>query len=228
MSNYIKLTEQVALKMPTAWGDRVIRVQSIQAILTNNAYIPNGWTILGLTQTQFDADIAAFTEAAVAVKNKAPEAVALRNAAFKVLKQDLSYIMSMVQSIANANPGQAAGIIEACGFFVIPKHGRPARQNAAFNTQIPGTVMLTADGAGPHEWQMSKDMVDISSLPATKTSKTIVEELNPGDVRYFRNKKFNTKARTYNWSPWIKLMVDPGGVHKGSSGTTGAAGSLAA
>jgi hypothetical protein len=228
MSNYIKLTEQVVLKMPTTWGDRLMRVQSIQAILTNNTYIPNGWTILGLTQTQFDVDVATFIAAVTAVKDKTFEGVTLRNAAFKTLKQDLGYIMSMVQSIADANPAIATVVIEACGFFVKPTHGRPARQNAAFNTQIPGTIMLTADGAGPHEWQMSKDMVDITTMPPTTTSKTIVEELNPGDVLYFRNKKFDTKARTYNWSSWQRLMVGPGGVHKGSSGTTGSAGNLTA
>ena len=40
------------------------------------------------------------------------------------------------------------------------------------NTEVLGTVLLTADKAGHYEWEMSKDMVTIVNLPTTTTSLT--------------------------------------------------------
>lgn len=45
-----------------------------------------------------------------------------------------------------------------------------ALRSASYNTQIPGTVILTSDTPGPHEWKMRKDMVTITNLPATTYS----------------------------------------------------------
>ena len=219
---------QPALKMPTTWGDRLLRVQNIQSKLINNSYIPTGWSSYGLTQAQFDLDIATFIDAEVNVKAKMPGAVGLRNAAFKKLMEDLRCIRAMVQGAAYANPEIDTAIIASCGFFVIPKHGRPFRRNAAFNTQVSGNVVMTADGGGAHEWEMSLDMINNTRLPATTTSKTIITELMPGTVYYFRTKKFDTKRIIYNWSPWIRLMVGSGGRNLSGRGTVSSAGSIAA
>jgi hypothetical protein len=47
-----------------------------------------------------------------------------------------------------------------------------------------------------------------------------------GDVWYCRNKKVNTKKSTYNWSPWVKLIVSPGGRIVGGGTLPGHAGGL--
>jgi hypothetical protein len=73
---------------------------------------------------------------------------------------------------------------------------------------------------------MSKDTVSITNLPATTTSHTHVQNLIPGDIWYFRNHKVNTKKATYNWSPWVKLMIGPGGRTIGGGNLPGHAGSL--
>ncbi len=226
--NPSNMPAQPALKMPIRWGDRLLRVQSIQTKISSSIYIPAGWTIFGLTQTQLDADIAAFVAAENAVKAKTTGAVGLRNAAFAKVHDDLRYIMCMVKGIAFANENIATTIIESCGYFVKPKHGRPFRQNAAFNTVIPGKVILTGDGGGPHEWEKSLDMITITHLPPTTISKAIITDVVPGTVYYFRTKKFDTKRKTYNWSPWIILAVGFGGRTLGGGGTASSAGSIAA
>ncbi|MHB8261515.1 MAG: hypothetical protein ACYDEC_14720 [Bacteroidia bacterium] len=160
------------------------------------------------------------------VKNRVTGAVGLRNAAWATLKADLQLILAMVQSKANANESIATAIIESVGFFVKTTKGKIKQQNDALNTEVLGTVLLTSDTPGHHEWEMSKDMVTIITLPSTSTSKTYVHNLNAGDILYFRNHKVNTKKTTYNWSPWVKLMVSMGGKTAGGGSTPGHAGSL--
>jgi hypothetical protein len=220
------LTEKAVIKMPSKWGDRVLRVQNIETKLTTNTYFATGWTAGTLTQTQFNADVTTFLTEAANAEAHIAGAVGLRNAAFKTVKQDLSYVLSMVQTKADASSSIAVTIIESAGLFVYVRHGGQKRVNAAYNTQIPGKVIMTADGGGQTEWEMSKDMVAITNLPSTSTSKTSVSGLNPGDVWYFRSKKVDTKKKTYNWSPWFLLKIGPGGRNLGGGGTHSTAGTL--
>ena len=225
MSNSkIKITK-AATKMPTTVGDQIIRVEDIDGKLTGNTYIPDGWTVGTLTQAQYKIDVKAFTDAETDVKARVAGAVAKREAAFFTLKQDVEQMRGMVQGIANTMPTIAATIIESAGYFVSGKGGGQKRQNAAFNTEIPGTILVTADGEAHHDWQMSKDMINIIGLPSTSTSKTTVPNLNQGDTWYFRSKKVNTQKKTYNWCGWIPIVVGAGGKNIGG-GTHTNAGSL--
>jgi hypothetical protein len=219
-------TEKAVLKMPSKWGDRVVRAQTIQTKLTNNVNFPTGWIAGTLTQAQFNADVLAFTNEETAVEAHVSGAVGLRNAAYKTLKQDLSYVMIMVQAKADVNPNIAVTIIENAGFFVSVRHGGQKRKNEAYNTQIPGKVIVTADGGGQHEWEMSKDMVGITKLPGTSTSITSVSGLTYGDTWYFRSKKVDTKKKTYNWSPWFLLKIGSGGRNLGGDTSSSTAGNL--
>lgn len=225
MSNTIQ-TEKAVLKMPSKWGDRVLRVQDIDGKLTGNTYFPGIWNAGGLTQTQFHADVTAFTNAETAVNARTPGAVGLRNAAYKTLKEDLDAVKAMVQAKANANPTIAVTIIESAGFFVKIRTTGQKRINAAYNTQIPGTVIITADGGGHTQWEMSKDMVTITILPPTNGSKTTVSGLTVSDVWYFRSKKVDSKKKTYNWSPWFMLKIGSGGRNLGGGGSHSTAGTL--
>ena len=226
MSNSkIKITK-AATKMPTTIGDQIIRVGDIDGKLTGNTYIPDGWTAGTLTQAQYKIDVKAFTDAETDVKARVAGSVAKREAAFFTLKQGVELIRGMVQGIANTMPTLAATIIESAGYFVKGKGGKQKRQNGAFNTEIPGTVLLTGDGEAHHDWQMSKDMVNIINLPSTSTSQTTVPNLTLGDLWYFRNKKVDTQKKTYNWCGWIPIVVGAGGKNIGGSGTHTSAGSM--
>ena len=214
------------IKMPGKIGDKIIRLQEIVSKLTNNTYFLTGWTAGTLTQTQFALDVAAFITQVTNVKNHVAGAVGLRNAAYNSVKADLQLILAMVQSKANANPNLAAAIIGSVGFFVKGSGSKQKKQNAAYNTEIVGTVTLTADGGKHHEWEMSKDMVTIINLPATTTAQTQVTGLKPGDVWYFRNRKVNSKKDTYNWCAWIMLVIGAGGKNLGGGTTSTTAGNM--
>jgi hypothetical protein len=226
MSTIITKLLIAVIKMQTKIGDRVVRLQEMISKLTNNTYFSTGWVAGTLTQAQFGLDVTAYTTAVTNVKNHVAGAVGARNTAWTTIKADLQLILAMVQSKAYANESNAAAIIGSVGFFVREYKNRAKQQNDAINTEVLGTVLLTADTAGHHEWQMSKDQITIITLPSTDTSKTYVTDLNQGDVWYFRNKKVNTKKSTYNWSPWVKLIVGPGGRIVGGGTLPGHAGGL--
>lgn len=212
--------------MPSKWADRVLRVQDIKAKLTTNTYFPTGWTQGTLTQTQFDADVLAFVNEANDAESHIAGAVGLRDDAFDTLKGDLELVIAMVQAKAKANPGIAKTIIESAGLFVRATGGGQKRKNEAYNTQIPGKVIITADGGGQTEWEMSKDMVTTINLPSTDTSITSVSGLTYGDTWYFRSKKVDTKKKTYNWGPWILLKINAGGRNLGGTNISATAGNL--
>lgn len=217
---------RAALKMPAKIGDKIIRVQEVQSKMTGNTYFPTGWIAGTVTQGQFNTDVAALVTAETNVKNKVPGAVPKRDAAFLVVKSDLAAIMAMVQLKVNSDPANGATIIEACGFFVKGTRGGQKRQNAAFNTEILGTVLLTAEGTGYHEWQMSKDKVTIVKHWVTSMAHTKEPGFVTGEVWYFRMKKVDTKKKTYNWCEWIQLIIGPRGRAVGSGKTHGSAGTL--
>jgi hypothetical protein len=219
-------TGKGVVKMPSIWGDRVLRVEGIQGKLTNNTYFPTGWTTGTLTQSQFDTDVTAFVNYATDAENHIAGAVGLRNDAFDTIKGDLDLVVAMVQAKAKTNPGITVTVIESAGLFVRTKGGNSKRKNEAYNTEIPGTVIITADGGGHTQWEMSKDMVTSTNLPSTNTSKTSVTGLTPGDVWYFRSKKVDTKKKTYNWSAWFLLKIGPGGRNLGGGGTHSSTGTL--
>jgi|GEM_PF-739149 len=214
------------LKMPAKMGDKIIKAQTIAGKMTNNATFPvAGWpsNVISLVQTK--NDIATLVAAETAVANRTGTAAA-RDTAMATVMTDLRSIMSMVQQKADITPANASDIIQNAGFEVKKSTIRQKRQNAAINTQIVGTIMLTADGTGHHEWQMSKDKISITNLPATSTSHTLVTGLKPGDVWYFRNHKVNTNKTIFNWTPWIELTIGAGGKSIGGGNTHSNAGNI--
>ncbi|MHB8402405.1 MAG: hypothetical protein ACYDCN_10360 [Bacteroidia bacterium] len=213
------------IKMEKKWGDRVIRIQAFLTKLTSNAtFLATSWPPNIVSLAQFTTDVNTFLDAVTAVKNKTGT-VGDRNAAFAVVMEDLKAIMTMVQRKANANISLAEGIITGAGYVVRTRKQREKQTNDAKNTEIAGTVLLTSDTPGHHEWEMSKDQVTIVHLPATSTAHTHVENLIPKDDWWFRNKKQDTKKRKYGWCGWIKLTIGAGGKTV-PGGKPGAAGSM--
>jgi hypothetical protein len=135
--------------------------------------------------------------------------------------------MTVVQHAADLNPANAQAIITGAGYTYRIAKLKQKQINAALNTEISGTVLLTADGTGHHEWQMSKDMVTPGPIIApTSTAHTLLPGLNPGDGWWFRMKKLDTAKNTYNWCGWIFLKVGAGGKLGGHGNATTHAGNL--
>jgi hypothetical protein len=214
------------LKMPGKIGDKIIRALAIVGKITGNANFPIlGWPVNVVSLAQFTTDVNNLVAAQTAVANKTGT-VANRKAMLVIVMADLKSIMTMVQLKANANTANAENIIVGAGYFVRTSKIRVKQQNDAVNTEVLGTALLTSDTPGHHEWEMSKDQIAITHIPSTNTSKTYVHNLNQGDIWYFRNKKVDTKKSTYNWSPWVKLIIGPGGKVVGGGILPGHAGGL--
>lgn len=216
------------LKMPRCMGDKIIRANDILDKLQNNTYIIAHWNPDAVSLTDFEIHVQAFIDAEVNTKLRTVGLVALRDAALAMLMQDLRQLCTMVQGIACQATGSAEALIESAGFVVKKSGHRPKNINAAYNTQIPGTVKLTAEGGRAHEWEMSKDQINITSLPATPTAYTYVKNLPQGEVMCFRTRKLCTNKKQYNWSPWMILTIGFGGITKGDNTSSGKAGSIAA
>jgi hypothetical protein len=131
----------------------------------------------------------------------------VRNASLSVLLNDLRSIMQMVQAVADKTPATAETIIIGAGCDVKRTAIRQKQNDTVRTGEVSGDVIITAKGAGPHEWQMSKDKVSIINVDATSGAKTTVNDLTPGDVWYFRNRPILKKGIKGDWSDWIIIRV---------------------
>jgi hypothetical protein len=218
---------KAVLKMPRRMGDKLIKALSIERKLQSTSYFTSSsWPDNIASLAQLGTDIQSFLDTEAIVQTGLKGSAANRNAALFILMQDLRGILSMVQTAADKDPANAIVIIESAGYEIKRTGSRSKLQNDAFNTEIAGMVLLTADGGRGHEWQMSRDQTTIINLPSTQTAQTLVEDLIPNDVWYFRNRKINTKKNIYNWSPWKKLIIGPGGRVAGGNYLGGQAGSI--
>jgi hypothetical protein len=214
------------LKMPKKIGDKIIKAQYILSKLTGNANFPTPYPAGTVSLAQLASDITALVNAETAAQTRAAGTAAARDLALAIVMADLRNLLLMVQQKADANVPNSQNIILGAGYDVKKAKTAVKKINGAFNTQVLGTVLVTSDAAGHHEWQMSKDQVAITNLPATSTSHTTVANLTTGDVWYFRNRKVNTKKTTYNWCQWIKLVIGAGGKNTGGGNTPGHAGNV--
>lgn len=195
------------LKMPKKMGDKVVKAQFIQKSLTDNANFALPYPANIVSLVQLGTDILLLVAAETAAKSKTAGAAEARNAALTVVLNDLRNIMQMVQSVADKNPLNAETIIIGGGYDVKKAAIHQKLNNDAKDGSVSGTVLLTAEGQGAHEWQMSKDQVTIINLPATSKANTAANNLTPGDTWFFRNRKILKKGQLGDWSRWIKIMV---------------------
>jgi hypothetical protein len=195
------------LNVPRTIGDKIIKAQFIQSKLTGNANFTVPYPANIVTLVQLGLDITALVNAQTAVQNKAPGASDARNAALNTVLADLRNMMTMVQSKADSSPANSETIIQGAGYDVKQTAIKQKQQNAAKNTNVSGTALITADATGAHEWQQSKDQIAIITLPSTSTAHTLVSGLIPGNIWFFRNRKIAKKGQAFDWSDWMKLMI---------------------
>jgi len=196
----------VVLKWKGQIDEKISKAHKVRDKLTGNSSFPLPWTSNLPTLVTFSADITLLDNAQAAVKAKTGTTLA-RNTALENVHGDLRKIQTMVQTAADNNPKNAEDITKNAGFDFKIINIKQKQKNDARNTDVSGTVMLTADGQGAHEWQMSPDQKTITNLPATKQAHTLVSGLTPGQQYYFRNKKIPTKKQQFDWSDWKQLIA---------------------
>jgi len=86
-------------------------------------------------------------------------------------------------------------------------NNRGKQQNTATNGIETGTVNLTAEGSGPHNWRYSTDEVEWTYLPGNRTSKLSAAGFTPGVVYSFQNQMALANDQKTEWSQSVKLRI---------------------
>lgn len=197
----------VVLKMPRRIGDQIIKAQFVQKALTGNVNFPAAYPANIVSLAQFGADIAALASAQTTAQSKTAGASDARNSALKIVLGDLRNLMQLVQSVADKNPANAESIILGAGYDIKKTAPKQKQIDAVKEGKVSGDVILTAKGAGAHEWQMSVDKIGSIMLDATTGARTTVHHLTSGDVYYFRNRPILHNAMMGDWCDWISIRV---------------------
>jgi len=81
------------------------------------------------------------------------------------------------------------------------------QQNAAEVGVEDGTLVLTGEGAGAHEWRVSTDEIVWTYITPSYTSKTIATDLISNTYYYCQNKKMLRNNKKGEWSQSIKIRT---------------------
>lgn len=130
-----------------------------------------------------------------------------RDDALQLVIKNLRSIGRGVQEIADADVIHAETIIAGAGLKVRGSSYRPVIYNTAEDGDEEGSVILTGQASGPHDWQISKDEINWLYLPSSLMSKTIERNLVSGTVYYFQNRRMLAKGKKGEWSASIKIRI---------------------
>jgi len=153
-------------------------------------------------------DINALDEAETGFKMVKPtHTYAERNAAFEKVKGDLRTLRNYVQELVDADPANAESIIESAGMSERQQSSHGKRKNTVKDGVESGSIDLTGEGAGHHDWRISTNGEMWTLLPSTPGGKTTVSGLTPGLTYYFQNHRVLPKDEKSEWSQSVKMMV---------------------
>jgi len=194
----------VALNFPTVISAFIVFANAIVLAMLENAYFES----LATKINQVSSDLKILENLEAACNTKPPTAsVSARNAALVTVQNGLRTLRNDVQNIADADPMNAQAIIESSGMSVKKPITHTGHQNTAEDGVDEGSVDLTAECAGVHEWRMSTDNESWTLLSASFTSRTTVSDLTPGLVYYFQNRRILPNQEKAEWSQSVKIRV---------------------
>jgi hypothetical protein len=196
----------VALAMPRPVPAFVVYARNVVERITGNAYFPTPVpTPAAIAKAVDDLQVA---ETAVLTRVKG--AVPVRNQKRAALVALLERLRGYVQTVADADPANAAAIAVSSGLAVRKTTPRKPHVFAARPGPLTGTAKLVAAFAGPHasyEWQTSVDGGKTwVAAPVTIQAKTTIAGLVPGATVQFRYRPV-TRAGEGNWSEPVSLIV---------------------
>jgi len=204
MNTKMMKVSTVVLKFPTVVAIFLVYAKAIYKAMFENPLFAAFATKIAILIT----DVIVLDEAETGFKKVKPTHTASdRNAALEKVKGDLRTLRNYVQELADADPANAESIIESAGMSEKQQASHSRRKNTVKDGVESGSVDLTAEGAGPHEWRISTDEITWTFLPATLTAKTIVTGLRPGVTYYFQNRMMLPNGEKSEWSQSVKIMV---------------------
>ena len=194
----------VALNFPLRNTEFILLAKAIYKSMFNNPTFTASTAKIALLNT----DIIVLDAAQVACRTTPPTcSVDDRNVAMEIVKNDLRSLRSDVQVLVDANPAQAEAIITSAGMSIKKANTHSNPQNTAKDGVEEGSVELIGEGAGVHDWRMSVDNIEWTFLSSSKTRKTNVFNLTPGNIYYFQNRRMLYHDEKTEWSQSIKIRV---------------------
>ncbi len=200
-------TIQVVLKLPEKTADFIVRAQTIHdTMAANPGTLPSPMPVL----TTLASHISDLVSKEAAAQTRAVGAVADRDAAKKVVADDLSSERAYVEQLVNADPANGAVIAHDAGMTLrkVPSRNKP--DLAASKGAVSGSVHAVAKatkGARANEWQCSLDggktWID---LPPTTRADTTIHSLTPGTTVSIRQRVL-TKAGLTDWGQPVSTLV---------------------
>ena len=198
----------VALKRPRPVTALISLVQAIEAAMSSaSATFPSPTP----TMAQFTSDISTLVTAENAAKLRAKGAVQTRDAKLAIVLADLKQLVAYVESVANANPANAAAIINSAG-MVVKKQSLRSKNDLNFRkVASAGTVVVMARVASrqkeSHEWEYSTDSGKTwLPLPPTTQAKTTIIGLTSGTTIQVKHRALS-KAGMGAWTDAASALV---------------------
>ncbi len=197
----------VALKLPEKTADFIVRAQSIlDTMAANPKTLPTPSPAL----ITLAADISDLVTKEAAVQTRTVGAVADRDAARKVVADDLRSERAYVEALVNEDPANGATIAQDAGMTLrkAPTRNKPdlAIQKGAVSGSVHAFAKATK-GARANEWQYSLDggTTWIDLLPTTGAD-TMIHGLTPGTTVSIRQRVL-TRAGLTDWGQPVSTLV---------------------
>ncbi len=196
----------ITLALPRSVPALLSYAQGIVRRMTGNQTVPNPTPTLAAVTAAIDELQLAETGALSRIKG----AVAARNEKRTALVGLLQQLRAHIQSIADANPTNAASIIGSTGVAVRKTPTRRARAFTAKPGPVSGVAKVVAEAVArraSYDWEYSSDGGKTwISAPSTLQAKTTVAGLLPGSTVQFKYRAV-TKTGPGDWSQPVSLMV---------------------
>ena len=194
----------VVLKFPDVIAVFIVYAKAIYTAMIGNPL----FAALATKVTNLSVDITALYDAETGFKTTPPtKTIQQRDKALEKVKADLRSLRNDVQAIADADPTNAEAIIAGAGMAAKDQAVHGKQKNSAKYGVDPGSVVLTAEGAGAHEWRVSTDEKEWTQLSPTLKAKATVKDLKAGITYYFQNRKMLRNDERTEWSQSVRIMA---------------------
>ena len=196
----------VVLRLPDPIGLLISVVRAILVAMTGNAHFPSPTPTLA----SVDSAVSTLEKAQAAALTRVKGATDTRNTARKALIALMDELRSYVQKISDADPENAAAIIQSAGMAVKKAIVHATRVFAVIQGASSGTVKVVAPSAArraSYDWSWSTDGGKAWQIaPSTLQAKTQLSGLVAGSTVSFRY-RVTTKAGEGEWSDAINFLV---------------------
>ncbi len=189
---------KAVLNWPSINGDRLIKGKHIQTSLTDNDNFVVPWPSIFVSLANFGLHLDAF-EAALASGD-----ADLISSTEIVVHDDCMNLKPMVQAKMDSDKPNAANICTGAGYDLGKKGSNGPRKNTIKPGNEPGSVVMTGEGPGQHDWEISFDG-GTTAIPIDSTSsgKTTKDGLRSKTDIWQHNRRVLTKGRHTDWTPWV-------------------------